>query len=58
MVALSAEAAAVEADKRLLADVSAKRVARGDPSLTPEQQAGRLQELAAKRAAAKSAASG
>jgi hypothetical protein len=47
------EAAAVEQDKKIVADVSAKRVAKGNPALTPEQEASMLKDRAARRAAAK-----
>jgi hypothetical protein len=48
----AAEAAAVEHDKEIVADVSAGRIAKGRPALTPEQEADMLQRLAARRAAA------
>jgi hypothetical protein len=53
----AAEAASVAYDMGVVADVSAKRIAKGNPALTPEQEATMLQELAARRAAAKAAAS-
>jgi hypothetical protein len=47
------EAAAVEHDKRIVADVSARRIAKGKPALTPEQEASMIKDRAARRAAAK-----
>jgi hypothetical protein len=45
------EAEAVARDRKILADVSARRIAKGKPGLTSEQEAAILQERAAKRAA-------
>jgi alkylated DNA nucleotide flippase Atl1 len=47
----AAEAAAAERDKRIVADVSARRVAKGKPPLTPQQEEVMLERLAADRAA-------
>jgi hypothetical protein len=44
------EAKAVARDRKILADVSARRIAKGKPGLTPGQEADMLQERAAKRA--------
>jgi hypothetical protein len=49
----AAEAAAVKQDEVIVADVSAKRIAKGNPALTPEQQAEMLEDRAARRAAAR-----
>jgi hypothetical protein len=46
----AAEAKAVEHDRSILAQVSASRVAKGKPELTPEQEATMLADRAAKRA--------
>jgi hypothetical protein len=46
----AAEAVAVEHDRTILAKVSASRVAKGMPALTPEQEATMLAERAARRA--------
>jgi hypothetical protein len=44
------EAAAVAHDRAIVAEVSARRVAKGKPALTPEQEAAMLRERAARRA--------
>lgn len=46
-----AEAAARARDERVIADVSARRVAKGKPPLTAEQAATMLRDLASKRSA-------
>jgi hypothetical protein len=46
----AAEEAAVVHDRKIMADVSARRVTKGRPALTPEQEAQMLKERAAKRA--------
>lgn len=45
------ETEAVDYDQRIVANVSARRVARGKPPLTPEQEQTMLQERAAERRA-------
>lgn len=44
------EAEAVVRDRELVAQVSASRIAKGKPGLTPEQEASTLERLAARRA--------
>jgi hypothetical protein len=44
------EAAAVEQDRRIVDQVSASRLAKGKPGLTPEQSTTMLNDLAARRA--------
>ncbi|MDX6677901.1 MAG: hypothetical protein QOE31_1953, partial [Solirubrobacteraceae bacterium] len=45
------EAEAVQYDRKIVADVSASRVAKGKPPLTPEQEQEMLADRAARRAA-------
>ena len=45
----AAEAAAVEHDRKIVADVSARRVAKGKPPLTPDQEQSMLDDRAARR---------
>jgi hypothetical protein len=47
----AAEAEAVAHDRKIVAAVSARRVAKGMPPLTPEQEASMLEERATRRAA-------
>lgn len=46
----AAEAVAVAHDHKIVAEVSALRIAKGKPRLTPEQEANMLRERAARRA--------
>jgi len=45
----AAEAEAVEHDRKIVVDVSARRVAKGKPPLTPDQQQSMLDDRAARR---------
>ena len=49
----AAEAEAVAHDRKIAADVSALRIAKGKPTLTPEQEANMMKDRADKRAGGK-----